>query len=53
MLRKAQDAFSWAVGTGIIRGYEDTELLEPGSSASRAEVATMLQRFCEYYANVL
>ncbi len=49
----AQDAFSWAVGTGIIRGYEDTELLEPGSSASRAEVATMLQRFCEYYANVL
>lgn len=40
----AETALSWAVGSGILSGYEDGSL-RPGGTASRAEVATMLQRF--------
>lgn len=43
----AEDALAWAVGAGIIGGDGDGNL-SPGSSASRAVVATMLQRFCAY-----
>lgn len=39
----AQEAFSWTVGVGIIGGSNDG-LLNPGNTATRAEVATMLQR---------
>lgn len=42
----ARDAMSWAVATGIVRG--SGELVSPESSASRAEVATMLQRFDQW-----
>lgn len=40
----AGEGMRWAVGAGIISG-SDTNQLMPGSSASRAQVATMLQRF--------
>lgn len=39
----ADTAMRWAVGSGIITG--DNGSLRPGDPASRAEVATMLQRF--------
>ncbi|MGN1003544.1 MAG: S-layer homology domain-containing protein [Oscillospiraceae bacterium] len=40
----AEDAMSWAVGHGIMNGYENGTL-SPGGTASRAEVAAMLRRF--------
>ncbi len=40
----AVSAIQWAVGEGIIIG--DGANLNPGATATRAEVATMLQRFC-------
>lgn len=39
----ASEAVSWAVGTGIVTG-SDTGKINPQKNASRAEVATMLQR---------
>lgn len=43
----AVEALSWAVGAGIITG-DDKGNVAPTSTASRAEVATMLQRFSNY-----
>lgn len=40
----AQDAMKWAVGSGIMSGKSGTAL-DPNGSASRAEVAAVLQRF--------
>lgn len=40
-------AFQWACGSGIITG-RTTSTLSPKETATRAEVATMLMRFCEY-----
>lgn len=40
----ARDAMSWAVGKGLLQG-RDTGHLDPAGTASRAEVATILQRF--------
>ena len=40
----AEEALAWAVGHGILTGYTDGTI-RPGGSASRAEVAVMLQRF--------
>ncbi len=40
----AEDALSWAVAIGLIRGNTDGTL-NPVGDATRAEVATMLQRF--------
>lgn len=40
----AEEAMRWAVHNGIITG-SGTGALNPGETASRAEVATMLQRF--------
>ena len=37
-------AMNWAVASGIITG-RGSGILDPGANASRAEVATMLQRF--------
>ena len=42
----AADAMAWAVGAGLIGGTDKGEL-NPGGSATRAEVATILMRFCE------
>lgn len=40
----AEEALAWAVGRGILTGYTDGTI-RPGGTASRAEVAVMLQRF--------
>jgi hypothetical protein len=40
----ATDAMNWAVSAGIITGT-DAGTLSPGTTATRAEVATMFQRF--------
>ncbi|KAB4834844.1 S-layer homology domain-containing protein, partial [Bacteroides thetaiotaomicron] len=42
----ASDAMNWAVAEGIITGKSGGKL-DPSGLASRAEVATMLQRFIE------
>ncbi len=44
----ALDALSWAVGTGLISGtqVEGETHLDPGGNASRAQVATVLMRYC-------
>ena len=44
----ALQAMNWAVGRGIIGGYNDGTL-DPQGSATRAQAAAMLQRFCEAY----
>ena len=41
----AQEAVSWANATGLIRGRTATTL-NPKATATRAEVATILMRFC-------
>ncbi len=41
----AYDAVSWAVASGIISGNSDTTL-NPRGSATRAEAATMIYKFC-------
>jgi transglutaminase-like putative cysteine protease len=41
-------AFRWAVGAGIIEGISDTQL-GPKRTATRAQGATMLYRFLNYY----
>ena len=43
----AGQALSWAVGAGILNGHDDGTLA-PGGSATRAEVAAMLQRFSDF-----
>lgn len=43
----AKEAVSWAVGAGIIAG-SDLGALNPQANASRAEVATMLQRLSHW-----
>lgn len=42
----ASDAMAWAVGAGLIGGTDKGEL-NPTGSATRAEVAAILMRFCE------
>ncbi len=42
----ASDAMKWAVSEGLITGVTDTELV-PGGNATRAQVATILMRYCE------
>ncbi len=45
----AMDAMQWACGAGVINGIADGNgmKLDPSGSAARAQVATMLWRFCE------
>lgn len=45
----AYDAFSWAVGVGLINGLEHTEgfKLEPKSATTRAQIAALLYRLCD------
>jgi hypothetical protein len=45
----ANDALIWATAGGIITGNADGTL-NPGGNATRAEVATILMRFCENIA---
>lgn len=47
--RWAWTAMSWAVEKGIINGVKNgsTLTLEPGRSATRSEMATILRSFCE------
>lgn len=40
----AKEAMSWAVGEGLLQG-RDSGALDPAGTATRAEVATILQRF--------
>ncbi len=42
----AEDAMSWAVATGLIKG-KGAAGLDPTSTATRGEVATILMRFCQ------
>lgn len=44
----ARTAFAWAVAQGIITGTDDTHL-SPMKSTSRAECATILTRFDQWY----
>ncbi|MBE7027085.1 MAG: S-layer homology domain-containing protein, partial [Ruminococcaceae bacterium] len=48
----AVDAISWAVEKGIIGGIGDN-MLDPKGNATRAQVATMLQRFASVSINDL
>ena len=41
----AQKAMSWAVAEGIVEGMDGN--LNPAGSATRAQIATILMRFCE------
>lgn len=43
----AQDAFAWAVGMGIVTGTSSTTL-SPKDNATRAQCATIIQRFMTY-----
>lgn len=45
----AKDAMSWANGAGLIAGNTNGQL-NPSGNATRAEVATILMRFCENVA---
>ena len=45
----AVSAMQWAVGEGRIIGVTNTTLV-PGGSATRAQVAAILMRFCENVA---
>ena len=42
----AVQAFNWVVGQGLMTGVTNSTL-EPQSSATRAQVATILMRYCE------
>ncbi len=44
----ASTAMAWANATGLVNGRTATTLA-PGGTATRAEVATILMRFIEYY----
>ena len=41
----AQPAMAWAVAEGIVEGMDGN--LNPAGNASRAQIATILMRFCE------
>lgn len=45
----AEEAMQWAVGTGIIKGQNNGDHLDPMGTASRAACATMIQRFMTAY----
>ena len=42
----ATQALSWAVAEGLLQGFED-DTLRPQGNATRAQIATILMRFCE------
>ena len=44
----AQEAMTWAVAEGIVEGMDGN--LNPAGHATRAQIATILMRFCETVA---
>ena len=42
----AKDALSWANAEGLVVGHDD-RMFASGANADRAQVATILKRFCE------
>lgn len=46
----ATESMSWAVGSGLITGTSGT-ILSPASSATRAQAAVILARFCQNLAD--
>ena len=49
ILPYAQEAMAWAVAEGLLQGFED-DTLRPQGNATRAQIATILMRFCETVA---
>ena len=45
----ATQALSWAVAEGLLQGFED-DSLRPQGNATRAQIATILMRFCQTVA---
>ena len=45
---QAADAMVWAVSNGLVQG-DGSGALNPGGSATRAQAATVLMRFCEKF----
>jgi hypothetical protein len=47
----SMDGVKWAVGSGLISGIEKDNVkdLAPQGGATRAQMAAILQRFCENY----
>lgn len=45
----AQEAMSWAVGAELLQGFEDNTL-RPAGDSTRAQIATVLMRFCQTVA---
>ena len=45
----AETAMKWANGEGLITGVTDT-MLKPAGTATRAQAAEILMRFCEHIA---
>ena len=45
----AMDAMQWAVGTGLVNGRDATHLA-PTGTATRAEVSTIMTKYCKYYS---
>lgn len=50
----AKEAMAWAVENGIMNGYDESGVLtlKPARNCTRAEVATILQRYDEYQEKV-
>ena len=49
----AQAALAWAVGAGLISGTTDENgniVLDPQGSATRGQIAAIIERFCEKVA---
>ena len=42
----ASEAVKWAIGSGLVNGYPD-KTVKPKEFASRAEVAAIIERFCQ------
>lgn len=42
----AVSAMQWATGAGVVYGTTDTTL-SPKNNATRAQIATIFQRYCE------
>ena len=43
----AEDALSWAVGTGLLRGFDDTGELAPDGETAREQAATFFMRLAK------
>lgn len=45
----ARDAMAWAVASGLVQGTSETTI-SPKATATRAQIAMILMRFCENIA---